>query len=970
MRILALLGASCLLPVCAYTQNIGAAIGGTIVDLQGLAVERATIQMVHLGSNATWKLNSSGTGEFGAAGLPAGEYRVTVESPGLARAVYEPVPVTVGQRRTLRIELAPAGQRDAITVNAEAFSDVGVEDGGAGRTFERRLMNDLPVVSGGTGRNFGAQVLLTPSVAPAYQAHRPFSTAGARSRNNNYMIDSNDYNEIEGGLLMGRGVSEQLLPLEAIEGMQVLTHNYKAEYGRNNGAVVSVVSKRGTNDWHGSAYHYLRNEKLDARNTFDVQRQPLKTNTPGAAAGGPVVRDRLFVFGNYEGLFRRFTSNSTIQTLRPEQRAAAADSVAALAAMYPAPNVPGTNLHRATVGQGADMHNLVARADWHLGDRQRLAFRSIYLTSDTGVRAGAALSRSVRDIGTQSHSLHHNWTRSAALMNEARAQFTRFWIKDQFIDPERFGDPAQNGDVGAVFVPGLTFLGHFFFMPQRNLQNSYQLSDDVTVFHGRHTWKAGFAARRQQLNNGTNSSAFVGQLRFLNIGQFLAGQPVSYSRNAGNPFIGLRRTEAHGYVQDDWRLHPRLTLSLGLRYELNTVPSEVNGLIAGEFRYGSDRNNFAPRFGFAWQPRQNSRTVVRGGYGVYYNVLELSFVGLTRFNPPLITSLVNASPRFPDLLAGAQAAIPSGLVRPDENLRTPYAQHYHLQVERELFGPSAKLTLGYLGTAGVKLPRAVLPNGGDGLPQALRPDPSVGLVTRLESAARSRYDALETGVQWRRSDLVLRVSYTWSKFLDEVTDFPTTNTNIERTLLALDEGNWRLNRGPAEFDVRHVANVAWSYSLPWGKRNRWLGGWQVQGIVSAHSGRPYTLFSGTDNLTGMNSNRILDVPGTLVRQAVGRGVLSLADGVTRADITPAAGSLGTIGRNTERGDGLMSWNASVFKEFGVSERVKLQVRGEVFNLFNHVNYDRPDGVLTSPNFGQAIAAFDPRQMQMGLRLSF
>lgn len=970
MRVSAWAGLLYLLPACAHAQNIGAAISGSVMDSQGLAVQNAAIEVLHLESGTKWNLTSAAAGAFGIAGLPVGLYRVAVEAQGFARVVYDSVPLTVGQRRSLRVELTPAPQRDEITVTADAVSDVGVDDGGAGRTYSRRWMNDLPVMSSGTGRNFGAQVLLTPAVTPAYQAHRPFATAGARSRNNNYMIDSNDYNEIEGGLLMGRGVSEQLLPLEAIDGMQVLTHNYKAEYGRNNGAVVSVVSKRGTNEWHGSLYHYLRNEKLDARNTFDPVRQPLNANTPGAAIGGPAVRNRLFVFGNYEGLFRRFTSTSTIQTLRPEQKASAVESVSALAAMYLDPNVPGTNLHRARLGLGADMHNFVARGDWHLADKQRLTMRSIYLTSNTQVAAGAALSRSHRDIGSQSHSLHHNWTPSSTVMNEARVQFSRFQILDVFDDPARLGDPARNGQVGAVFVPGLTFLGHFFFMPQRNLQNSYQWSNDLTVFRGTHTWKAGVAIRRQQLNNGTYNSAFVGQLRFLSIEQFLAGQPVSYSRNVGNPYIGLRRTEAHGYVQDDWRLHPKLTLSLGLRYELNTVPYEVNGLIAEQYRYGSDRNNFAPRFSFSWRPWQNGKTVVRGGYGLYYNVLELSFVGLTRFNPPLIESLVSANPRLPDLLAGAQAAIPSGLVVPDGNLRTPYAQHLNFQIERQLLGPTAKLTLGYIGTMGLKLPRAVLPNGGDGLPQAQRPDPSTGLVTRLESAAKSRYDALEAGIQWRRSELIVQASYTWSKFIDEVSDFPTTNTGIDRRLLALDESNWRLNRGLSDFDVRHIANFAFSYSLPFWRQHRWLGGWQLQGIVSAHSGRPFTLFSGTDNPAGMNSNRILDVPGTLVRSREGRRVVALANNVTRAALTPARGEFGTIGRNTERGDSLFSWNASVFKEFGMSERVKLQLRGEAFNLFNTANYDVPDGVLTSPNFGQAIGAFDPRQLQIGLRLSF
>jgi hypothetical protein len=457
----------------------------------------------------------------------------------------------------------------------------------------------------------------------------------------------------------------------------------------------------------------------------------------------------------------------------------------------------------------------------------------------------------------------------------------------------------------------------------------------------------------------------------VNVSNFLAARHASFARNEGYPFTGLRATEFNAYVQDDWQIHPRLLLNLGLRYELNTVPYEVNGLILDEYRFRGDHNNFAPRFAFAWRADGQGKTVVRGGYGIHHNLLELSFIGLTRFNPPLIANRVAANPVFPNLLANAQTATPSGLVIPDQNARTPYAQHFHLRVEREVFGPSGVAGIAYVGTTGIKLPRNALPNGGDGLPQSLRPDPSTGVINLLRTDATSRYDGMEATFSWRRSGVLLRGAYTLGKSIDMVSDYPSSNTGIERQLLLLDEQNMRLNRGPSDFDIRHVLNLSYSYDLPFLRKNRWLGGWQVLGITSVLSGRPYTQYSGTDNPAGSNSNRILNVPGNLVRsESTGAQAIRLAPGFTAGQLTPAPGTFGTIGRNTERGDGQIQYNFTLAKSFPVREGFTAQFRAEIFNALNTVNYDLPDGLLTSRNFGQAVSAFDPRQIQLGLKVTF
>lgn len=597
--------------------------------------------------------------------------------------------------------------------------------------------------------------------------------------------------------------------------------------------------------------------------------------------------------------------------------------------------------------------------------------RSTVLNSSAKGVAGAGLQRYNTKSIPQGHSLQWTWTPRSTMVNEARANYTRFTLYDDFVDPVQLGNAAVNGAVGTVNVNGLSQLGQFSFMARQTAQNNYQLSDDLSWVRGRHSLKMGGVVRRLHLNSGTITPGFTGQLRFNSISDFLAGRAASYSRNIGNPYIGQRAWESGVYFQDDFQITQRLQLNLGLRYEYNTPPGEVNNLIPQKYSFQPDRNNFAPRFGFALQLDRAAQTVLRGGYGIYYNVLELSFTGLTRFNPPLVGNIVAANPAFPNLAGNASQTIPSGLVIPQSNARQPYAQHLNLTIERQLLNRNATVSVGYVGTRSLKAPRTSRPNGGDGLVQALRPDPSVGVVNYLETAANSNYNSLQMTFNVRRRDFTLRTSYTWSKFLDEVSDFPTGNQNIDRGLLALDERNWKLNYGASDFDMRHVFVTAYTYDLPWMRRNRFIGGWSLQGITTIQSGRPYTLFSGTDNLFGTNNNRILDLPATLIRNGgSARRAIDLAPGASRAQITPTRGTLGTIGRNTENGDRLMSFNISAFKDFGLTERVRLQFRAEAFNIFNTVSYGVPDGVLTSPNFGQAITAFDPRQIQLALRLTF
>lgn len=955
------LSISVLAALSAPAQNIGGSISGQVLDSQGLAIEAVRLEATNLTTGAKQQTLTDRSGRFVLPSLPQSLYRVTADKQGFLTATAEDVKVAIGESPNVRLTLAPAAAAQTVTVTSEVSAlPTGTPERGS--SYNAALMNDLPMLGGGTGRNFRTQAYLTPGVSLSTGAHRPFAVSGARNRNNNYLVDSNDFNEAEGGLLMGRGTSEQLISTEAIDGMQVLTHNFKAEHGRQNGSVVSLITKRGGNNFHGLAYNYLRNEKLDARNTFDSARPPLRSNNFGFNFGGPIRRNKTFFFVNNEWNIRRSTAAQTVQTLNAAQKAQAVPATAALANLYPEPNVPGTNLFRANPSSGVDQNSQVYRVDHEITPAQRVFWRTTRLAAVNRGATGASLARYDTAVGPTGHSLQHIWSPTAAMLNEARVNYTRYDLNDNFLDPVTLGDPARNGSVGNVTVNGLTSLGHFAFMARKNAQNTFQYADDLSWNRGAHALKFGANARRLQLNNGTFAPSFTGALRFNSVPDFLAGRAASYSRNVGNPYIGLRATEVNFYAQDDWRIHRRLTLNLGLRYEFNSVPREVNGLIDERYRFAPDYNNLAPRFGFAWQADSASQTVVRGGYGIYYNVLELAFVGLTRFNPPTIRNFATANPTFPNLLATAQAGLPTGLVIPQANARQPYSQHLNLSVERQLINPQTVLSVSYVGTLGRKMPRASRPNGGDGLAQSARPDPTRGVVNLLETAANSNYNSLQMSLQGRIGKLMLRGAYTWSKFLDEVSDFPNSNTGIDRGILALDENNWRLNRGPSDFDLRHVWTSAFSYDLPWQ--------FKIQALISAQSGRPFTLYSGTDSPFGTNNNRLMNVPGALMFDPSARRAITIADPALRAQLTPARGVFGTLGRNTLTSDRQLSASIGVQRSFVLTEQLRLEFRGEMFNLTNTVNYNPADGVLTSPNFGQALTAGDPRQAQLALRLSF
>jgi Carboxypeptidase regulatory-like domain len=967
-----------LLPVTGanhtFAQNIKAALNGRVLDAQDNAVPNATITITDTQRGQRRTLAADAAGGFHQPGLEPGIYRITVDAPGFAQYQSAEVALRVGDAPNLEIRLKVTQVLDAVNI-VDAPAALQTTDTKNSRSFTAEEMNDLPVQSSGTGRNFYAQARTAPGVAFSTVAHAPFAVGGQRPFNNNYLIDSMDANDAYTGRIAGRSVTEQLISQESVASFEILTHNFKAEFGRNSGGIVSLVSKSGTNQFHGSVYEYHNNSALSALNYFETAKPSRRSNLAGFTLGGPIKNDRAFFFAQYEVFRLRGEAPSTYQGLTDEERGRAVAAVKPLVDLFPRPPQAGSRIFTVSRPNNTDQYTMLLRGDVALTNRQSLMARFNDTRSDRQSFGSGNIvdSSTPGERRTLSATVQHSFTITPRLLNEARIGYSRQVEFDSETEtgPLFLGDPNINGEIGLLRVTGLSSPGIPSFLNQYNFQNNYQFIDDLTWSRGGHTIKFGTSVRRVQVNGGNIDNTFRGQLTFLSIGAFLAGQPSSYTRNIGNPRIGLRRTEWQSYAQDDWRVTPSLTLNFGLRYELNTAPREAVDRIAEEYLLETDRNNIASRLGFAWTPLRDRKTVVRGGYGIYFNALELSFLGLTRFNPPFIISLTADRPAFPNLLANAQQAIPSGLVIPDAGTATPYAQHINLAVERELFNPHSTISIAYAGTLGRKLPRARRPNGGENLAQVLRPDAAIGLATRLETSALSNYHSLQLSWSQRlNKDLQVRAAYTWSKFIDDVSAIPTANAGLDRAAIPLNERNLQLDRGLSDFDIPHILTTSFIWRMPFLRGNRWLGGWSLTGIATLQSGRPFTLFSGTNNLEGTNNNRVSAIAGAFVRDTSQATAVWLADGVTRAQVTPAAGRLGTIGRNTERGDGLADWSFSLAKDFSVTERIKLQFRGELFNAFNVTNFNAVDNVLVSPSFGRYTSAFDPRRAQLVARIVF
>ena len=973
MLLLLLVGAA-----SVSAQNVNGSLGGAVTDAAGAPVVGASVRVKQTDREWRRDIATDESGQFRFTALPPGEYEIEVE--GASFAVYrsgQPIKLLAGDAPFLNINLAPQGVAEAVTVAGE-FDEISRArtTGSRGGKFDERENTALPMVTGGVSRNFRTQVYLLPGVVPSANraAHAPFAINGLRPVNTvNVMVDGADFNNPSSGALLGTGLAEQPVSQEVLVTTEVQTNNYKAEYGRAAGGTINLVTRGGGNLYHGKAWNFLRNDAFDARNPLLNRRLRVRRNQFGFALEGPVLKDRLFFNVSGEGVADRSARNrNPAFTFTEAERASAAAPVRELLGLYPLPNVAGTNLFNPgdfISRQGG--HFYFGRLDFIASQNHLLTFRATK-SADQPVNLFQGFGQATSFVSdNRSYVLSAASTLTPNVTNEARVYYTQR-TSDSIPESYLLGDSAANGRVGIVNITGAERLGGLFrdYVKVHN----YQTSNDVTWARGRHTLKFGGVFRHIQYNSTARTQA-DGVLTFNSRADFLAARPAVYTRAFGDPRLDQRANEFAAYVQDDFRISSNLQFNFGARYEVYTTPADKYGRVA--LNYDTDRNNFAPRLGFAWTPGEQTDLVVRGGYGIFFTPLPMRYIGDTRFTPPNLTTFTFFRPMFPDLTAG-QGSLNANRTITSPDIEQPYAQQYNLTVDYRLFGDQV-VSAAYVGTRASHLGITRLPNGGAQLPvSAANPRPLAsqygnGVITLLETSGSSNYNALQLATRGRLArNLDVRTSYTWAKAIDDI--------SFDNALF-IDEDDRRLDRAVSDFDIRHNFNLSVLYGLPSSERlprflRPVLNGWQTATIVSARSALPFSILSGTPTPDGSAVNRIDDVPGSIVRTRGRFRSLRLADNLAVRDVvrgfagftTPTP--IGTLGRNSERGDAFYDVSLGVHKDFAFTERLRSQVRLEVFNLFNTTNFDSYINNLANPAFGTATTVFSPRTMQLAFRFSF
>jgi hypothetical protein len=1050
---------------------------GLITDPTAAAIPNVAVTAANIATNTTYRGLTNQTGNYTISALPAGVYRVSAESPGFKRKIYEKAEVNVNQ--TLRLDFAMEVGEVAVetTVMAQAPL-INTDDAAVGQVIANKQIVDLPL----NGRNFAQLARLVPGTVPGGRGFAgnhdlsgfdsPNFYAGGRNTNNSFLVDGIETKGEQFGNIV-------VVPnLDAINEFKVQINSYSAEFGSGN-AVVNVATAGGTNEFHGRVYEFFRNDNLDARSFFDARRPEFRRNQFGGVFGGPIIRNRTFFMAGYEGLRQRNYNTVTASVPTALERAGnfteyrradgslipiidvlagapfAGNLIPAarinpigqrIANLYPLPNLPGTvlNFRFNPITPRTD-DQFTIRGDHEFSANDRIFARYLWQRRETVLRGLPGFDQTRSDHPMNSVM---GWTHilSPTRLNEFRLGFQRA----VFIGFQN--NEGKVGRLGGLEIPGPNPAPEFDAFPFLSItgksaigdtpnhfqryENTYSLSDTFTWIHGTHSTRFGYYTRVKHENAVLRevwlrggfffAASFGGPQIASGMPDLLTGNPTIAIRSVGtfgNSRADGRATDQFLFIQDDWKLTPRLTLNLGLRYEYyqpwvddagdsvgtfttgvgdkkgsfpngmlvqaNTPEAEAAGFTGRAKRalYFPDRNNFGPRVGLAWRPLGNNDTVLRIGYGIFYNQVIYDAAYFPNISPPVfglqqVVGLLNINNPFPafsgDLRSLNGYGFASDYVNGD-------VQQWNVTVQRRLPGGAA-FEIGYVGNKGTHLDGGTrLVNqarpGTVGTLASRRPHPAFGVYETWDSSVSSHYQSLQTKVEKRFSNgLFFLAGYTWSKSID--TGAGAGDTFAGGDVVYWQNANAADERGLSLFDVRHRFILSWLYDLPFGKGksflntggpvNLILGGWQFSGIVNYQSGFPLTVRTGAarsgadpGSLTPTDRpNRIKD--GNLPSGE--RTHLRWFD--TTAFVLNPPGEFGNSGRGIITSPGNKGWDLALHKDFALREKHRLQFRFEAFNALNHVNFNFPDVTAASGTFGRIAGAGSGRQLQLALKYMF
>jgi len=1059
---------SCLAASAARAQRILAEITGAVTDPSGSAVPNARVTATETATGRVFSTQSNSEGIYRLVSLPSGtQYTVEIEASGFRLERREGVNLDAAEVRRLDFGLQVGATAETVTVTAEANA-LNLERGEVSSTVNRRAIVDLPL----NGRNVYQLAELQPGVVrvagtglqESETTDARIGASGTRFRDNQILLDGVSNNNDRQG-----GRTTITLNPDAVEQFKIVTNNLSAEFGRSGGALISVLSRAGTNDMHGSLFWFLRNDNLDASNTFEARAgsQPeFKRNQFGATLGGPVVKNKLFYFGSFQGLRLRQPQQrqATIET--PEFRdfvvRTRPNSIAArlLRDFPPAANPtfnirdigsPARGVRVAGPPDGIpDLGDAFIPVRGYTNDNQysvrvdysfnegRDNFNGRYSVNDQDRQS--ASGNSVRPFTAttleldQNVGLNHTHIFSPSLINDLRLG----WNSDpQYTDGNFPEIPWVTMNTAGRSVALFNSTDGFVF-PLDIRTNTYVLYDALSYVRGRHSVKLGGEYRAFQ-ENSNFPTYLKPSIAFEDLMDFADDEVLTtiarVNPNTGAPegtYRNFRQKEFAFFVQEDWKVTSRLTVNAGLRYDNFGPLTEKNDLLSTlAFRstsvvdapivrltqlYRRDNNNFAPRFGLAWDPTGSGAWSIRAGGGLFYSRVWSNFTGNTRFNTPysLQVTLSALTPgqnpssayRIPfigdpafarplDALNGSTSLRP-GLQAVDQTLTTPYVTQYFFGVQRRLPG-NWIAEANYLGNSGRKL---LLRNeinrfSGDRADGAVnRVNQSFGSIVWGSNAVSSNYNALAAQLTKRfSSGYLAQVAYTFGRSFDADSEpFGGGGGELQGTM---EVNNLRLDRGRSAFDATHriAANFVWEIPFLRGQKGAApaiLGGWQWGGIVSYQSGFPFTVITSDDyNLDGVFTDRP-NAARDLPRKIAG-GNRAFQDGAFGGIaewgnlFRPApAGTTPQLGRNTFTGPNFASVDTSLLKVFRLPwispEGSNLEFRAELFNVFNRVNLRGPSNTLgtfnattqrwSNVNFGRSTLAFEGRQIQFALKWRF
>jgi hypothetical protein len=957
----------------AQSEIGGATLNGTVTDATGAAVPNAKVTAANTATGTTRTTNTGDAGLYTFSQLPVGTYDVTVDATGFKTAKGTGIALSVGAVATLDVHLDVGTAAESVDVSAEATL-VESSRSETSSVVNERSVADLPI----NGRNFLDFTGLTPGVTRDPTRGGDLSFGGQRGTANSVLVDGSDSNNVFFGQSTGRagtGRNPYSFSQDAVQEFQVSANGYTAETGRAGGGVINVLTKSGTNDFHGTAFEFFRDKSLNA-NSWENNRNKLPKrayhfNQFGGNVGGPIVKNKLFFFFDYDGQ-RNTTPNTVFLQVAPPADALSQQG-AALLQPY---------LNSYTNGLNNDVY--LGKVDWDINNNQRLsvrynANRFVGQNFENTGPASAAEHTGNSSVTTDNVAGSHTWVLNPHAVLESRFVYTR--------DNEP-GEANSTNPEAVIRQSGTTVLsiGRNNFSPRFTNAKTYQWIESLSYARGRHSYKMGVDMNFQRIANYF-PGLFSGSYTFNSYADFATKTPFQYQQafaGAGTdgPTSNPNVNEYAFYVQDSWRVTDRLTLNYGLRYDLfkyaePKVKNPDAGLAAGGLdtsRINTDENNVGPRFGFAYRMDKTGNTVVRGGYGIYYGRTPSILTG-TAFTQNGIQvqtyTITSGFPTYPAILSAPPVAnrIPDIFVFAADYVQ-PLTQQWSLNVERQL-GRDLALTVGYLGVRGEHLSRTrdinlapVVPVQGtfaDGTPVTYyrhpgRVNPNFGRISIFDSGADSIYHGGFVQLNKRFShNFQGMVVYTFSKVIDDAPDQTSVVVGTDDAKNAQDTLNPNAERGRGNADIRHRFVISGVWDINYGKSmssraaRALLSGYQLSLITTVQSGRPFNDFVNTD----INN-----------------------DGNTRTDRVPG------VGRNTINGPNFAQVDARFSRDIPLyAERVKLRLMFEGFNLTNRANFNT---ILTTQyNFTAATRVFtpttnyltpsttyDPRILQLAAKLTF